>query len=89
MHPHLPEARGPRHELDARLAAVAPRPPPGAAPATVQARRQQPAEAAGANQLWSYDFIFDRCANGQQLKCLTVADKWTKEGLAIEVPPER
>ena len=25
------------------------------------------------------------CANGQRLKCLTVTDEWTKEGLAIEV----
>lgn len=24
-------------------------------------------------------------ANGQQLKCLTVTDEWTREGLAIEV----
>jgi len=29
--------------------------------------------------------VFDRCANGQQLKCLTVTDEWTREGLAIEV----
>jgi putative transposase len=29
--------------------------------------------------------VFDRCANGQQLKCLTVIDEWTKEGSAIEV----
>jgi putative transposase len=29
--------------------------------------------------------VFDRCANGQQLKCLTVTDAFTKEGLAIEV----
>ncbi len=29
--------------------------------------------------------LFDWCANGQQLKCLTVTDEWTKEGLAIEV----
>ena len=35
--------------------------------------------------MWSYDFVFDACANGQQLKCLTVTDEWTKEGLAIEV----
>ena len=35
--------------------------------------------------MWSYDFVFDWCANGQQLKCLTVTDEWTKEGLAIEV----
>jgi len=40
---------------------------------------------AAANQVWSYDFVFDRCANGQQLKCLTVTDEFTKEGLAIEV----
>ena len=33
----------------------------------------------------SYDFVFDHCANGQQLKCLTVTDEFTKEGLAIEV----
>jgi hypothetical protein len=29
--------------------------------------------------------VFDRCANGQQLKCLTVTDEFTKEGLAIDV----
>ncbi len=40
---------------------------------------------SGANQVWTNDFVFDHCANGQQLKCLTVADEWTKEGLAIEV----
>ncbi|MBM3514707.1 MAG: IS3 family transposase, partial [Alphaproteobacteria bacterium] len=39
--------------------------------------------ATGANQVWTYDFVFDRSANGQQLKCLTIADEWTKEGLAI------
>jgi putative transposase len=35
--------------------------------------------------VWSYDFVFDWCSNGQKLKCLTVTDEWTKEGLAIEV----
>jgi putative transposase len=35
--------------------------------------------------VWSYDFVFDWCANGQQLKCLTVTDEWTKEGLAMRV----
>lgn len=29
--------------------------------------------------------MFDTCANGQQLKCLTVVDEWTREALAIEV----
>ena len=47
--------------------------------------RPRPKAPTGTNQVWSYDFVFDWCANGQQLKCLTVTDEWTKEGLAIEV----
>ena len=47
--------------------------------------RPRPNAPGGANQVWSYDFVFNWCANGQQLKCLTVTDEWTKEGLAIEV----
>jgi putative transposase len=47
--------------------------------------RPRPNAPTGANQVWSYDFVFDWCANGQKLKCLTVTDEWTKEGLAIEV----
>jgi putative transposase len=38
-----------------------------------------------ANQVWAYDFVFDACANGQQLKCLTVVDEYTRECLAINV----
>ncbi len=38
-----------------------------------------------ANQVWSYDFVFDACANGQQLKSLTLIDEFTKEALAIDV----
>jgi putative transposase len=47
--------------------------------------RPRPQAPTGPNQVWSYDFVFDWCANGQRLKCLTVSDEWTKEGLAIEV----
>jgi putative transposase len=47
--------------------------------------RPRPQAPTGVNQVWSYDFVFDHCANGQQLKCLTVTDEWTREGLAIEV----
>ena len=47
--------------------------------------RPRPQAPTGPNQVWSYDFVFDWCANGQKLKCLTVSDEWTKEGLAIEV----
>ncbi len=35
--------------------------------------------------MWAYDFVHDRCANGQKLKCLTIVDEWTHESLAIEV----
>ena len=38
-----------------------------------------------ANHVWAYDFVFDACANGQQLKCLTVVDEFTHESLAIDV----
>lgn len=45
--------------------------------------RSQPASAA--NQVWAYDFVFDTTATGQQLKCLTVVDEFTRESLAIDV----
>jgi len=51
----------------------------------VAAVRPRPQVPCGPNQVWSYDFVFDHCANGQQLKCLTVTDEFTKEGLAIDV----
>ena len=35
--------------------------------------------------MWAYDFVFDACANGQVLKCLTVIDEYTRECLAIDV----
>jgi putative transposase len=45
----------------------------------VAAGRPRPRAPRGPNQMWSYDFVFDRCANSQQLKCLTVTDEFTKE----------
>ena len=39
----------------------------------------------GPNYVWAYDFVFDACANGQQIKCLTVIDEFTRECLAIDV----
>ena len=51
----------------------------------VAAACPRPQAPCGPNQVWSYDFVFDHCANGQQLKCLTVTDEYTKEGLAIYV----
>jgi putative transposase len=47
--------------------------------------RPRPQTPTGPNQVWAFDFVFDACADGRQLKCLTVEDEFTKEGLAIEV----
>ena len=51
----------------------------------VASTRPRPLQPTGAGQVWAYDFVFDACANGQQLKCLTVIDEYTRECLAIEV----
>jgi putative transposase len=51
----------------------------------VAARRPRPLPARMPNQVWAYDFVFDACANGQQLKSLTIIDEFTRECLAIDV----
>ena len=51
----------------------------------VAACRPRPLPATAVGQVWAYDFVFDACANGQQLKCLTVVDEFTHECLAIDV----
>ena len=51
----------------------------------VAGSRPRPVPALEANHVWAYDFVFDACANGQQLKCLTVIDEYTRESLAIDV----
>ena len=51
----------------------------------VASTRPHPQPATGPNQVWAFDFVFDACANGQTLKCLTVVDKRTREALAIDV----
>ena len=58
----------PRRRPRRRIASVRPRPTPPSA----------------ANHVWAYDFVYDRCATGQQLECLTVVDEWTRQCLAIE-----
>lgn len=47
--------------------------------------RPRPNTPTRANEVWAYDFVFDACANGQQLKCLTLVDEYTRECLAIDV----
>ena len=46
--------------------------------------RPRPLPPRAPNHVWAYDFVFDACANGQQLKCLTVVDEYTHECLAID-----
>jgi putative transposase len=47
--------------------------------------RTRPSPPVGVNHVWAYDFVFDACANGQQIKCLTVVDEFTHECLTIDV----
>ena len=46
---------------------------------------QFPVMAAYPNHVWAYDFVFDWCENGRQLKFLTVVDEFTRKCLTIEV----
>jgi putative transposase len=41
--------------------------------------------ASHPNEVWTYDFVFDRDAAGRRLKLLTLMDEFTREGLAIRV----
>jgi putative transposase len=47
--------------------------------------RPRPTAPTSRNHVWAIDFVFDTCADGRQLKCLTVVDEWTRECLAIDV----
>jgi transposase InsO family protein len=47
--------------------------------------RQPLVRPARANQVWSMDFVFDRTAEGRELKCLTIVDDATHEAVWIEV----
>ena len=51
----------------------------------IQGGTARPLAPTQVNEVWAYDFIHDRCANGQKLKLLTVVDEWTRECLAIQV----
>lgn len=50
-----------------------------------RSQNRQPFVATAPNQVWAYDFVFDGCANGESLKCLTMIDEFTKESLHIDV----
>ena len=42
-------------------------------------------KAVRRNQVWSYDFVFDRTEDGRQLKFLNIVDEYTRECLVINV----
>ncbi len=47
--------------------------------------QQRQPKPEGVNSAWAWDFVRDVCANGQELKCLTVVDEHSCECLAIDV----
>lgn len=44
---------------------------------------QVPLRAKHPNHVWTWDFIYDTTADGRTLRCLTISDEFTREGLAI------
>jgi putative transposase len=51
----------------------------------IASSRPRPLPPTAVNHVWAYDFVFDTCADGRTLKCLTVIDEFTRECLAIDV----
>ena len=51
----------------------------------VATSRPRPLPPTAMNHVWAYDFVFDTCADGRSLKCLTIVDEFTRECLAIDV----
>lgn len=51
----------------------------------VATSRPRPVPPTGINHVWAYDFVFDTCADGRALKCLTIVDEFTRECLAVDV----
>ena len=41
--------------------------------------------AEGPNDVWCWDFVYDRTTSGSQLKWLSVVDEYTRECLALKV----
>lgn len=41
--------------------------------------------ATAMNDVWTWDFIYDRTVNGRQIKCLDILDEYTRECLSLEI----
>jgi putative transposase len=70
------------HRLWRQAGLLLPRRRPRRRIATGRPRAHTPFKS---NMVWAYDFVFDTTAEGQQIKCLTVVDEYTRECLAIDV----
>ena len=70
------------HRLWGQAKLLLPKKRPRRRIATARPRMHAPFKA---NMVWAYDFVFDTTAEGQQIKCLTVLDEYTRECLAIDV----
>ena len=70
------------HRLWRQAGLLVPRKRPRKRIASLRPRIHTPFKA---NMVWAYDFVFDTTASGQQIKCLTVVDEYTRECLAIDV----
>jgi putative transposase len=44
-----------------------------------------PMKATHPNHVWTYDFVKDNALNGDEIRCLTVTDEFTKQSLATDV----
>ena len=51
----------------------------------IQRSEPRPFATSQPNEVWAYDFVFDRCTDGQPIKCLTIVDEGSRECLAIDV----
>ena len=70
------------HRLWRQAGLLVPRKRPRKRIASVRPRIHTPFKA---NMVWAYDFVFDTTASGQQIKCLTVVDEFTRECLVVDV----
>jgi putative transposase len=87
-YPNLPWSRRSSDEPEPRRASLAQGKAATArqAPQEADLRLQTASAAAPTRQSrGAYDFVFDACANGQKLKCLSIVDEFTRECLAIDV----
>ena len=83
-HPHLPGTKARRWKPGVpSVLAPGQAAPSHASDPAARCHHARPHQAA--NHVWAYDVVFDACASGQQIRCLTIVDEFTHECLAIDV----